>query len=272
MAIRTLGSPSDIAAAQSVSGVTPHLLRALTRRIVAAVKPEQIYLFGSYAYGKPTPFSDLDLMIVTEEPRGATQHERERFVNDKTYAAIREFTKMDFDVITRTPEQLKQRLVEGHPFDREIVSRGQILYTRQGAPRRYHPQEWRNRMPDSKVVQEWIDRAEQDYENALQILRRRKRPSPASVCYNCQQAVEKYLKAFLLKKRGTFQHTHDLGILNEQCAQVDGSFLLIEAWVKPLTEYVVKGRYPEAGITMDQAREAVAVLKSVRKFILPKLK
>ena len=42
---------------------------------------------------------------------------------DKTLAAMREFSRMDFDVVARTPEQLRQRLVEGHPFDREIVLR-----------------------------------------------------------------------------------------------------------------------------------------------------
>lgn len=271
MAIRSLGTLSDSAFTQEQTRLTPRLLRELTRRLVAETKPEQIYLFGSYAYGKPSPHSDLDLMIVTDEPRGATRNERADFVNQKTSAAVRAFSTMDFDVIARTPEQLMERLQQGHPFDREIVLRGQVLYARRGSPRRYHPERWRNRMPDSTVVEEWVERAEQDYENALQILRRRKRPSPASVCYNCQQAIEKYLKAFLLKTRGTFQHTHKLEELNEQCVKEDGTFLLIKEWVEPLTKYAIIGRYPEAGITMEEAREAVATLKKVRKFVLPKL-
>ena len=126
-------------------------------------------------------------------------------------------------------------------------------------------------MPDSQVVEEWIDRAEQDYENALQILRRRKRPSPASVCYNCQQSAEKYLKAFLLKIHGGFQQTHELDKLNQQCVKVDGTFLLLDAALQVLSPYAVKGRYPNEEITMDEAREAVALLKQIRKFILPKL-
>jgi len=271
MTIRTLGSPSNSALPAQATRVTPRLLRALTRRLVKETKPEQIYLFGSYAYGEPEPHSDLDLLIVTEEPRGAARREREQFVYERTRTALRELSAMDFDVIARTPHELMQRLEQGHPFDREIVSRGHILYARRGSPRRYHVKHWRNRMPDSQVVEEWIDRAEQDYENALQILRRRKRPSPASVCYNCQQSIEKYLKAFLLKTRGGFQHTHKLEELNAQCAQEDGTFLLIEDWVTPLTEYAIKGRYPQAGITMDDARQAVATLKQVRKFIAPKL-
>ncbi len=271
MPIRTRGSLSHSASAAHTTRVTPRLLRALTRRLVKETKPEQIYLFGSYAYGEPKPHSDLDLLIVTEEPRGAARREREQFVYERTRTALRELSAMDFDVIARTPQELMQRLEQGHPFDREIVLRGHILYARRGSPRRYHVKHWRKRMPDSQVVEEWIERAEQDYENALQILRRRKRPSPASVCYNCQQSVEKYLKAFLLKTRGGFQHTHKLEELNRQCAKEDGTFLMIHDWVEPLTKYAISGRYPDSSITMDDARQAIARLKQIRKFILPKL-
>ncbi len=271
MTIRTLGPLSDSPLTQASQRVTPRLLRELTRRLVAETKPEQIILFGSYAYGEPKPHSDLDLMIVTEEPRGATHNERHRFVIDKTSAALRELSPMEFDVVARTPNELMQRLEQGHPFDREIILRGHILYARRGAPRRYYAKRWRNRMPDSKVVVEWIERAEGDYEDALYLLRRRKRKNPPSVCFHCQQAAEKYLKAFLLKTRGSFQHTHKLEDLNQECAKQDGTFLLIEASLTPLTPYAVKGRYPESGITMDDAKEAVVLLKQIRKFIAPKL-
>lgn len=271
MAIRTLGTPLFSAAAQSNASVTPRLLRELTRRLVAETKPDQIILFGSYAYGEPKPHSDLDLMIVTNEPRGASHNERHGFVIKKTLEAIRELTELDFDVIARTPAELNQRLKEGHPFDREIVARGKILYKRPGSPPRYHPERWRNRMPDSRVVEEWIERAEGDYYDALQILRRRTHQNPPSVCFHCQQAVEKYLKAFLLKTRGSFKHTHKLEDLNSECAQVDGTFLLIAESVAPLSQYAVSGRYPDNAITMEHARAAVALLKQVRKFIVPKL-
>ena len=33
-------------------------------------QPEKIILFGSYAYGKPTPWSDVDLLIIMETPKG----------------------------------------------------------------------------------------------------------------------------------------------------------------------------------------------------------
>lgn len=47
------------------------LLREIRDRIVEAVKPERIILFGSYAYGKPKDGSDLDILVVmnSELPR-----------------------------------------------------------------------------------------------------------------------------------------------------------------------------------------------------------
>ena len=42
-------------------------LNKLTELIVNAMPVEQIYLFGSYAYGKPRKDSDLDLYVVLKD-------------------------------------------------------------------------------------------------------------------------------------------------------------------------------------------------------------
>ncbi len=46
--------------------VSDELLREITERIVDALMPEQVILFGSYAEGRATTDSDLDLLVVTE--------------------------------------------------------------------------------------------------------------------------------------------------------------------------------------------------------------
>jgi hypothetical protein len=38
-----------------------------TRRLVEEFQPEQVWLFGSYAWGDPTEDSDLDLMVVLNQ-------------------------------------------------------------------------------------------------------------------------------------------------------------------------------------------------------------
>ena len=42
-------------------------LDKLKELIINAIPVEQIYLFGSYAYGKPHKYSDLDLYIVLKD-------------------------------------------------------------------------------------------------------------------------------------------------------------------------------------------------------------
>ena len=42
--------------------------REIVNRIVEAIHPHKIILFGSYAYGNPVPESDVDLIVVTETP------------------------------------------------------------------------------------------------------------------------------------------------------------------------------------------------------------
>jgi predicted nucleotidyltransferase len=40
----------------------------IVRRLVGALSPQAIYLFGSHAYGTPTEASDVDIMVVLPGP------------------------------------------------------------------------------------------------------------------------------------------------------------------------------------------------------------
>jgi predicted nucleotidyltransferase len=44
--------------------ITEALKDEIVEKIFSAVDPVRIYLFGSYAYGSPTPDSDLDLAVI----------------------------------------------------------------------------------------------------------------------------------------------------------------------------------------------------------------
>jgi uncharacterized protein len=47
-------------------GAQPVIAEA-TRRLVQEFDPEEIWLFGSYAWGEPNADSDLDLLVVVDE-------------------------------------------------------------------------------------------------------------------------------------------------------------------------------------------------------------
>lgn len=44
--------------------ITSELIQEVVERIVSAIDPDKIILFGSFANGKPHEYSDLDLFII----------------------------------------------------------------------------------------------------------------------------------------------------------------------------------------------------------------
>jgi HEPN domain-containing protein len=63
------------------------------------------------------------------------------------------------------------------------------------------------------------------------------------VAFHCQQAIEKYLKAFLTKHKISFQKTHDLLKLNLQTKEVK-TLDINEDALKDLRNLYVESRYP----------------------------
>lgn len=47
--------------------LTQETLQEISRRISADLHPDQIILFGSYAWGTPTADSDVDLLVIVPE-------------------------------------------------------------------------------------------------------------------------------------------------------------------------------------------------------------
>ena len=105
----------------SASPVTPGLLSEITQKVVLAFRPKSIILFGSYAYGKPTSDSDLDLLIVMESRDRPA--ERIRKVSD-----LFDPRPLPMDFIVLTPREMKHRLSGFDPFLEEVLEKGQMLY------------------------------------------------------------------------------------------------------------------------------------------------
>lgn len=120
-------------------------------------------------------------------------------------------------------------------------------------------------------VMAWVDKAEEDYELALMAMRHPKGPLTGGACYHGQQCVEKYLKAFLTYQSRPFPHTHDLLALKDLCGRADPFFVLDEDLLERLNAYAVGIRYPGEEATVEEAREAVTAMRTVRRFVRGKL-
>lgn len=106
--------------------VTREQLQEVVRCIKRAFDPQRILLFGSHAYGKPMPDSDVDLLVVMES------NER---VAARSAAIAKTLLDIPFpmDILVRTPDEIRYRLEMGDHFIREILERGEVLYER-GVP------------------------------------------------------------------------------------------------------------------------------------------
>lgn len=120
-------------------------------------------------------------------------------------------------------------------------------------------------------LEEWIQKAEQDYRMALVAMRQRKYPAYDDACFHAQQCAEKYVKAFLVRHKIVFRKVHDLAELQRLCLGVDPTFQLITAPLKTLYPYAVDIRYPGANATKEDAHEAIDAMKQVRKFVRARL-
>lgn len=106
--------------------IRPDAIQSVVNRISQQFDPERVILFGSYAYGTPHRFSDVDLLVVleTQARSRAKQIEIVRALSPHPFG---------MDILVRTPEQLKRRLEMGDSFIQEITQKGKVLYER---PRR----------------------------------------------------------------------------------------------------------------------------------------
>ncbi len=103
--------------------VTTQILDEIVRRIVAALDPERIILFGSYAGGVPHADSDVDLFVVmeTELPPARRELEVCRLLRPRPFPV---------DIIVKTPAEYQRIIVDTADFFRDSILRGRILFAR----------------------------------------------------------------------------------------------------------------------------------------------
>jgi HEPN domain-containing protein len=97
-------------------------------------------------------------------------------------------------------------------------------------------------MPDSTIPIEWLAQGDLDIQ-AAEILLAQSGPLPV-VAFHLQQALEKYLKGFLLFNNRPLQRIHDLEILIQQVIAEDDDFASYLAPCQRITEYYIEARYP----------------------------
>ena len=108
-----------------VERVDEKLFEEIIKRILEVTNPIKIILFGSYAYGRPSKDSDLDILVVVDKPESTR-----RALRLKIRKALREFL-IPKDIIVATTEDVENWKNVPQAFITSIIKKGRILYERQ---------------------------------------------------------------------------------------------------------------------------------------------
>jgi predicted nucleotidyltransferase len=100
-------------------------LKEVIDRIVAGYGPDEIIVFGSWAWGVPDEGSDLDLFIVKDDPRRPIDRQVEV---TRLFRGLK--PRPPVDVFVYRPREREESERKGDPFVGKIVREGMQVYAR----------------------------------------------------------------------------------------------------------------------------------------------
>lgn len=121
-----------------------------------------------------------------------------------------------------------------------------------------------------RYVQQWIEKADEDRLVVHQLFEADS-IARGTMGFHCQQATEKYLKAFLIFHGIEPERTHNLEFLLEQCASIDTSFSDIDPL--NLTDYGIEVRYPGDFLepSIGEIKELMLIINQIREKVMARI-
>ena len=99
-----------------------NLLQTATQQLVAEFQPEQIWLFGSHAWGTPTEDSDVDFCVIVSDSDEKSIRRAQR-----AHRCLRGL-RMPKDIIVPTRAQVERYKHLKASLFHQVLARGRKLY------------------------------------------------------------------------------------------------------------------------------------------------
>ena len=237
-------------------------------RLVAEFHPEQIWLFGSYAWGEPDEHSDLDFVVVL--PRSdETPIKRAQ----RAHRCLRG-SGMPNDVLVKTRAEFERYRDLRPSLTFKIANEGRLIYetgaSQSAAPMMRHtPDSTEERL--AELVSAWLTKAQHGLIAAHRIASEDD-TLLGNALFHCQQAAEKTLKGYLTAQEQATDKRLALNHLLSECATFEPSFKRWEADVESLTRLTSSFRYPDetpvAEPTRAEFEQAIAAAQRIYDFVL----
>ncbi len=103
--------------------IEARIIEQIKQRLIKLYEPQKIYLFGSYAWGQPTKYSDIDLLIVTDKFKEEAGHKKSRYAYE-----VLDDLNIAKDVLVETSERFFERSKEKPSLEYKIKKDGVLLY------------------------------------------------------------------------------------------------------------------------------------------------
>jgi len=107
--------------------VTDEILGQMTEAIVREVHPARVYLFGSRAKGQARDDSDVDLLVVEDQPFGL---ERSRLQELQRIRGALSSYFIPKDVLVFSADEFAQWRASPNHIVSECIREGRLLYAR----------------------------------------------------------------------------------------------------------------------------------------------
>ena len=231
-------------------------IQATCDDIVREFKPLQVILYGSYAYGTPKEYSDVDLLVVmpvaNSEARAQAAEIRKRIPH-----------RFSMDLIVRSPEDIAYRISHNDWFLREVTEKGKVLYESENFYLKPHKKENTQMNP---LTLEWVERAEGDYTVAKEN-QQGNNPVNHVICFLAQQCVEKYLKAWLQEMNIPIIRTHNLTQLLDLILPTIPEWKAWKSELSDLSEFAVETRYLADSPSDDDVERSMETCEKVREAV-----
>lgn len=116
----------------------------------------------------------------------------------------------------------------------------------------------------------WWRRAQKDLRSAQLNFDADAEGQAEVICYDCQQACEKMLKAFLLKNNWSLTKTHDLNYLSVEASQYLAEIRRFEASFYELNSLFMASHYPhdvQEPFSSADAEKALKLAQEVQQLL-----
>jgi len=128
-------------------------------------------------------------------------------------------------------------------------------------------------MADPRVIDEWIKKADEDYEFAVSVIE--ESSFYAQICFHFHQAAEKYLKSYIIAYDLEFKKIHDLSMLLKLCLTKKPNLKILMDDCKFLNRFYIDTRYPvhwPTNYTKEEALKAKSAAEHIHSAIKSAIK